>query len=376
MQPESAPRAWVEVDVEAIAHNLNVARRAAQGCRLMPIVKANAYGHGLETVARRLDGEGLAFFGVANVGEARRLAMAEVRTCPFILGPTLPQEREEILLRSWGCTISTPEEAEHFEQLAELHNLEVAVHLAVDTGMGREGFLPESLGAVIPRLKQLRRVKVCGVMSHFPSADEDPVCTRAQIEQFSACVAELRQHFELDYCHIAASAGELGYRVPAANMVRPGLIIYGVSPIDSPLASELRLTLRLLSRVTLVRELPAGHGVSYGSTWTCPRPTRVATIGIGYADGWSRRLGVASGATVCIGGQPCPIIGRVTMDMLMADVSALPDVSAGDEVELIGPSQPVQQVADRAGTIPWEIFTGLGVRLPRIYKDLRGQTFE
>lgn len=370
MQHESEPRAWVEVDVEAVAHNLGVARKAACGALLMPVVKANAYGHGLETVARRLDGEGLAYYGVANVGEARRLAQAGVRTRPFILGPTPPQEREEILLRSWGCTISSLEEAEHFEQLAALYGREIGVHLAVDTGMGREGFLPEQLGAVAPRLRELSRVRVCGVMSHFPSADEDAGFTREQAALFGACVAELRRSFDLSFCHIAASAGELGYSVPEANMVRPGLILYGVSPVESPLAAELRLTLRLLSRVTLVRELPAGHGVSYGRSWLTPRPTRVATVGIGYADGWSRRLGGAAGAAVCIGGLACPVLGRVTMDMLMVDVSALPGVTAGDEVELIGHHQPVTQVAARAGTIPWEIFTSLGVRLPRIYKSL------
>lgn len=370
MQHESAPRAWVEVDVEAIAHNLGVARRAAKGARLMPVVKANAYGHGLEPVARRLDGEGLAFFGVANVGEARRLMQAGVRTRPFILGPTPPQEREEAALRSWGCTISTLEEAEDFNRLAKLYGREVRVHLALDTGMGREGFLPEQLGEALARLSTLRHLRVEGVMSHFPSADEDASFTRRQAALFADCAAEVRRVFDIKYCHIAASAGELGYDIPAANLVRPGLLLYGVAPIETPLAAELKLTLRLLSRVTLVRELPAGHGVSYGRTWLSPRPTRVATIGIGYADGWHRRLGYAAGACVCVHGKMCPVLGRVTMDMLMVDASALPGISAGDEVELIGHKLPVQQVAAWADTIPWEIYTSLGVRLPRLYKNL------
>lgn len=370
METQSEPRAWVEVDVEAIAHNLGIARRAAGGARLMPVVKANAYGHGLESVARRLDGEGVEFFGVANAGEARRLAQAEVRTQPFILGPTPPQEREEILLRSWGCTISTLAEAEHFEQLAAMYDRHMTVHLAIDTGMGREGFLPEQLGSVVPSLRKLQHVSVVGVMSHFPSADEDESFTREQVKLFTSCVEELRGAFDLQYCHIAASAGELGYDIPVANMVRPGLMIYGVSPIDTAYAAELKLTLRLLSRVTLVRELPAGHGVSYGRTWVTPQPTRVATVGIGYADGWNRHLSGAVGAQVFIGGKPCPVLGRVTMDMIMVDVTGAPHVSAGDEVELIGANQPVQRVAGWAGTIPWEIYTGLGVRLPRVYRDL------
>lgn len=367
MKHESAPRAWVEVDVEAIAHNLGVARRASGGSEMMPVVKANAYGHGLETVARRLDSEGAVFFGVANVGEARRLVQADIRTCPFILGPTLPDEREEIVCSSWGCTISSVEEAESFERLAALYGRDFTVHVAVDTGMGREGFLPEQLGEVAARLKTLPHLAVKGVMSHFPSADEDETFTREQVGLYADCVAELRQHFELAYCHIAASAGELSYSIPVANLVRPGLLLYGVAPVESPWAAELQPTLRLLSRVTLVRELPMGHGVSYGRTWVAPRSSRIATIGIGYADGWNRHLG-GVGAYVVIHGQRCPIVGRITMDMLMADVSALPEVAAGDEVELIGSALPVQQVAAWAGTIPWEIYTGLGVRLPRVYK--------
>lgn len=369
MQHDSETRAWVEVDLEAIAHNLSVARRAARGAKLLPVVKANAYGHGLETVARRLDGEGLAFFGVANAGEARRLAHADVRTTPFVLGPTPPHEREELVMNSWGCTISTMEEALHFDSLAALYKRDMTVHVAVDTGMGREGFLPEQLGSVIPRLQALEHLRIDGVMSHFPAADEDPAFTREQARLFADCVGELRAGFDLSYVHIAASAGELGYTIPEANMVRPGLILYGVSPLATPLEAELRPTLRLCARVSLVRELPAGHGVSYGRTWLAPAPTRVATIGIGYADGWSRRLGGAAGACVCIHGHVCPIIGRVTMDMIMADVSALPHIAAGDAAELIGPGQTVQQVAALAGTIPWEIFTSLGVRLPRVSKD-------
>lgn len=365
MKLESAPRAWVETDVEAVAHNLRVARSLTGKALQMPIVKANAYGHGLELVAKRLDAEGVAFFGVANVGEARRLRQAGVAATPFILGPTLPDEREEIVQCSWGCTVSTLAEAEHFEQLAALVGRSFPVHLALDTGMGREGFLPADLGQVAPQLARLSHLRIEGAMSHFSAADEDAAFTRAQADLFADCIGELSRHFDLRYRHLAASAGELGYSVPVANLARPGIILYGVAPIDAPCAADLRPTLRLLSRVVLVRELPAGHSVSYGRTYTTTAPTRVATIGIGYADGWPRHLS-GRGAYVCIRGQRCPVLGRVTMDLLI--VEAAPGVQVGDEVELIGPHLPVQQVADWAGTIPWEIFTGLGVRLPRLLK--------
>lgn len=370
MDKESPPRAWVEVDAEAIAHNLAVARRASGGALQLPIVKANAYGHGLEQVARRLDAEGVAFFGVANAGEARRLQQAGVAAPPFIVGPTLPGEREEIVSCGWGCTVSTWEEALHFQEIAALLDKEFAVHVAVDTGMGREGFMPRQLGQLIPQLKELSHLRIEGAMSHFCAADEDAAITRQQICLFNEGVRELEQHFALKYKHIAASAGLMCYEVAAANMVRPGIILYGVAPMESPLGAELRPTLCLYARVLLVRELPAGHGVSYGSTYTTAAPSRVATVGIGYEDGWPRHLS-GSGAQVYIGGQACPMLGRVTMDMIMADVSHLPTVQPGDEVELIGPHQSVEQVAAWAGTIPWEVFTGLGMRMPRLYGAAR-----
>ncbi len=366
MQTVSPPRAWVDVDLEAIAHNLDIARQALPGTELMPVIKAGAYGHGLEPVARRLDNDGIVFFGVANAGEARRLVQASIRTRPFILGPTFPEERGEIVANDWGCTISTLEEAGHFESLASLCGKTFSVHLALDTGMGREGFLPEELGSIIEPLQQMRHLQIEGVMSHLPSADEDVSFTQDEIERFSDCVHELGRHFNLRYRHIAASAGELGYEVPSANLARPGLLLYGVAPMASIYDGVLRPTLRLSSRVSLVRELPAGHGVSYGRTHITQAPTRVATIGIGYADGWNRHLS-GKGARVFINGHSCPMLGRVTMDQIMADVTHVPHVAPGDEVELIGPHIPVQEVAERAGTIVWEIFTGLGPRLPRLY---------
>ncbi len=366
MHTMSPPRAWVDVDLEAIAHNLDIARQALPGTELMPVIKAGAYGHGLEPVARRLDNDGIVFFGVANAGEARRLNQAGIRTTPFILGPAFPEEREEIVASNWCCTISSLEEAAHFESLAALVDKQFTVHLALDTGMGREGFLPEQLGSIIEPLKGMKHLVIDGAMSHFPSADEDVPFTQSEIERFTDCLQLLGAHFPLNYRHIAASAGQLGYEVPAANLARPGLLLYGVGPMASIYDSVLKPTLRLSSRVSLVRELPAGHGVSYGRTHITQGPTRVATIGIGYADGWNRHLS-GKGARVFINGHSCPMLGRVTMDQIMADVTHVPHVAPGDEVELIGPHIPVAEVAARASTIVWEIFTGLGPRLPRIY---------
>ncbi len=366
MQTVSPPRAWVDVDLEAIAHNLDIARQALPGTELMPVIKAGAYGHGLEPVARRLDNDGIVFFGVANAGEARRLLQAGIRTTPFILGPAFPEERGEIVMNNWCCTISTLEEAQHFESIAALYGKRFSVHLALDSGMGREGFMLSELGGVIEPLKAMQHLVVDGAMTHLPSADEDVSFTQDEIERVTESLNELQRHFDLRYRHVAASAGLLGYEVPSVNLARPGLLLYGVAPMASIYDGVLRPTLRLSSRVSLVRELPAGYGVSYGRTHITQGPTRVATIGIGYADGWNRQLS-NKGARVFINGHSCPMLGRVTMDQIMADVTHVPHVAPGDEVELIGPHISVQEVAKRAGTIPWEIFTGLGPRLPRLY---------
>ncbi len=367
MTHDSPPRAWIEVDTGALVDNLETVKRACDGMAIMPVVKANAYGHGLEAVARVWDARGIAFFGVANPGEARRLHQADVHTKPFILGPAFPGEREEIVAHGWRATVSTMEEAAHFESLAAAYNKCVPLHFCIDTGMGRAGFLPSVWSEAAEAIARMPHLCVEGLVSHFPSADEDEAFTRSQIEAFEGAYALLNPRFRFRHVHIAASAGSLAFRVPSANMARPGLILYGVSPVDSPWAAQVKPTLRLMSRVTLVRTLPAGHGVAYGRTWIAPRPTRVATIGIGYADGWMRSLS-NTGARVAVGGALCPLLGRVTMDQVMADVTDVPGVREGDEVEMFGLRTPLADVADRAGTIPWEILTALGPRLPRVYR--------
>lgn len=358
-------RAWVEVDPEAVAYNYSIVRRMMPGEGVMPVVKADAYGHGMLSIARRLDREHPVFFGVANAIEAQHLTDAGLTTPPFILGPTPLGEREQIVSNSWGCTVSSISEAQHFQCIAKDLHRTMSVHIALDTGMGREGFLPGELGEVLPQLENMDALRVDGVMSHFPVADEDEAFTRQQIEIFEDCVAEVKRRFpSLRYVHTAASAGILGYRVPSATLVRPGLMLYGVAPGNTAPPEHLHTTLRLLARVTLVRDLPAGHGVSYGRTFITPRPMRVATVGIGYADGWRRQLG-GRGLSVYLRGEMCPMLGRVTMDQIMLDVSAVPGVQSGDAAELIGPHVSVEHVAKLAGTIPWDIFTGLGRRLSR-----------
>ncbi len=362
--PVSLPRAWVEIDLEALRANLRVASEVCGG-QVMAVVKAGAYGHGLEEIARALAAENIAFLGVANVGEARRIVNAGVMTPIYLLGATWAGEREEIVARGWTPCLSSIEEAEHFNRLAAAAGKRLKVHLAVDTGMGRGGFLLDEVAASMAVLDKLEHLEIEGIGSHLPSADEDVEFTLAQIARYRRIIAELGGPERFKWRHLLNSAGLLGYERGDCNLSRPGLMLYGVSPLPEHQA-RLATVMTLKSRITLVRTLPAGHGVSYGRQYVTTKPTRVATIGIGYGDGYPRHVS-GKGAEVFINRHRCPILGRVTMDQIMVDVTGAGEVAEGDEVEIFGPNIPVAEVAENAGTIVWEIFTGITPRVVRCY---------
>jgi alanine racemase len=367
--PVSPPRAWAEIDLGALKKNLEVARTASGG-ELMVVVKAGAYGHGLEEIARVLAMENIVFFGVANVGEARRIRYAGVDTRIYLLGPTWAGEREEIVARDWTPCLSTIEEAEHFDRLARSAGRRLKVHLAVDTGMGRGGFLLDHLPDAMTALESLENLEIEGIGSHLPSADEDEEFTRCQIARYDEVIQSIGGPERFKWRHLLNSAGLLGYDRGVCNLVRPGLMLYGVSPMPG-FQERLTTVMTLKSRVTLVRTLPAGHGVSYGRQFVTRKPTRVATIGIGYGDGYPRHVS-GMGAEVWLNGRRCPILGRVTMDQIMVDVTDAGDVREGDEVEMFGPNLPVGEIAEKAGTIVWEIFTGITPRVLRCYVGAQG----
>ncbi len=351
----------------ALRSNLAVARQASD-VALMAVVKAGAYGHGLEEIARALATEDLAFFGVANVREARQIRHAGVATRIYLLGPTWSAEREEIVARDWTPCISTLEEAREFDALAAARGVRLKVHLAVDTGMGRGGFLMDGLAEILAALERFAGLEIEGIGSHLPSADEDEEFTRHQMAGFAALIDELGGPARFRWRHLSNSAGILGYANGSCNLARPGLMLYGISPLPG-FQQQLRNVMTLKSRVTLLRNLPAGHGVSYGRAFVTNRPTRVATVGIGYGDGYPRQVS-GHGGEVWIEGRRFPILGRVTMDQLMVDVTGCTEICEGAEVELFGANLPVSEVAGHAQTIVWEILTGITPRVMRCYLEL------
>lgn len=364
--PISPARAWVEINTLSLKHNLEIARKQS-GCELMAVVKAGAYGHGLEMISRILESCDVAFLGVANIGEARRIRNAGIQTPIYLLGATWEQEREEIVARGITPCISTMEEAESFHQIAKRRGVCLVVHLAVDTGMGRGGFLPADLTEKLSDLLKLDGLSIEGIASHLSSSDEDETFTLQQIASFKDTIEKLGGLDQFKWRHLSNSGGLLGYENDCCNLVRPGLMIYGISPITG-FQEKLRTVMSLKSRVTLVRTVPAGHSISYGRTYVTTKPTRIATVGIGYGDGYPRQLS-GKNAEVWIHGNRYPVIGRVTMDQIIIRLPDACDVQCGDEVELFGVNISVTDVALLADTIVWEIFTGITPRVERLYLE-------
>ena len=369
-------RCWAELDGSALRHNAAVAR-ARGGSGILAVVKADAYGHGAVWAARTLE-DTVEIFGVANLREAVELRTAGIEKPIYLLSPCLPEEWPHALRLGCQVGISSVEEALALDATARRFGVTAPAHLVVDTGMGRIGFLEETWEVTLSQsaatLRALEHVSWEGITTHLPSPDEDETFTRAQLARFRHLVDATAAHgLKPAWVHAANGAGLLGYAEQQGwcSLTRPGLLLYGASPLPADQPS-LRPVLTWKTRVTQVRELPAGHGVSYGRTFITQRPTRVATLACGYADGYPRQAS-GRGAQVLIRGTRCPMLGRVTMDQFMADITPLDDrIQPGEEVVLIG-TQGAEQIlaaelAVWAGTIPWHIFTGLGRREARIVR--------
>lgn len=367
MKDCGSERCWAEIDLEAIRRNARVARSSVDShAELMAVVKADGYGHGMIEVSEAL--RDLAqWFGVANLAEAIALRPA-VSQPILLLGPALPAERAEIVRHGFVPSVSSAQEAAAFDAAA---SSPIEVNFVIDTGMGRMGALEGDALGELKKMSALRNVRVAGISTHLPVADEDAAFTNEQLQCFGALMKSVRRQISRPIkVHVLLSAGILGFAREAHDMVRAGLMLYGISPLPQ-FQKLLQPAMTLKTRVVLVRELPKDHPVSYGRTFTTPRPMRVATLAAGYADGYPRSIS-GRGADVLIGGKRCPVLGRVTMDLMMADVSALGEVAPGEEAVLIGRQGSEEilasEVAERAGTIPWEVFTGIGSRVRRVYQ--------
>jgi alanine racemase len=359
-------RCWAEIDRSALRQNAAVVRSRIGTAELLAVVKANGYGHGMVDVAQAL-GNDAQLFGVANLDEATTLRAALSHPI-VILGPATAEERSAIAERGFIASVSTVEEAKEFDRVA--HIVPVAINFVVDTGMGRMGAPDREAVRVFKEISALPRIKIHSVSSHLPSSNEDAEYTRDELTRFAQLVRQFRADVPGEYkVHILPSAGVLAFNEPPFDIVRVGLVLYGISPLPE-FERDLKPALTWKTRIGLIRELPKGSSISYGRTFVTPKAMRVATLTAGYADGYPRHLSNRD-AAVLVHGQRCALLGRVTMDLMIIDVTDVADAKAGDEVVLLGRQGNEQisatELAERAQTITWEITTRIGSRVRRVY---------
>ena len=364
MNSEKTHRCWAEIDRGALHHNLGVVREKIGAAEILAVVKANAYGHGLvgvaETVAQKVQ-----LFGVANLEEALALRNSGLSHPVIILGPALPGERATIVQQKFIPTISAVEEAKAFSELGP-----VSINFKVDTGMGRMGVPQPEWLAAFRTVSAWRNLRVHSVSTHMPVSNEDAGYTRDQLVRFRDVVQQFRNEVPGDYkAHVLQSAGTLAFNETPHEIVRAGVMLYGISPLPE-FQKLLRPVMTWKTRISLIRDMPKGHGISYGRTFITTGEMRVATLSAGYADGYPRHVSNRD-AAVLVRGKRCPLLGRVTMDLMMIDVSHLANAAVGDEVILMGRQDKEEisatELAERADTITWEIITRIGTRVRRVY---------
>ena len=370
-------RTWAEISLPKLEHNYRVLRACIPaGCRFMGLVKANAYGHGAVPVARRLKELGAEYLAVACVEEAAQLRQAGVDGPLLILGAVPPGEMPLAVELGATVTVFEPEGARALSRAATAAGKTVKVHIKADTGMSRLGFPAregelERSGAEILAACALPGLEAEGIFTHFANADGDEAYTMLQFTRFLDTLAELEETYgrKFEIRHCAASGAVLNYPCTHLDMVRPGVALYGHAPDPSCAGLDeldLRPAMTLKSRVAAVRDLPGDTPVSYGCTQRVGRNGgRVAVLPIGYADGLHRVL--SGRGSVWLDGKRRPIIGRVCMDMCMVALEDGDQVKAGDEAEIFGPHLPVEESAELAGTIQYELLCAVSARVPRVY---------
>jgi len=356
-------RCWTEIDRGALRHNAKVVRGRIGSAEMLAVVKANAYGHGLMGCAEAL-ADDAQLFGVANLEEA--LALRDKFKHPIIiLGPAIPDERSEIVERGFIPTVSTFDEAEAFARIGR-----ASINFKVDTGMGRMGAVESEAVEIFKRAAALPKIDIHSISTHMPVSDVDADYTRDELVRFRKIVEQLRAAMPGNYkAHVLQSAGTLAFNETPFEIVRAGIMLYGISPIPE-FQNLLKPAMRWKTRIGLIREMPKGSSISYGRTFITPRKMRVATLTCGYADGYPRHLSNRN-ADVLVRGKRCPLLGRVTMDLMMIDVSHVDDVDVGEEVVLMGQQGNEDicctELGEKAGTITWEITTRIGARVRRVF---------
>jgi alanine racemase len=362
-QLKNKHRLWAEIDLDRLVHNFREAQKTAVSGRIMPVIKADAYGHGAVQTALALRSAGADFFAVATAEEALQLRRHGV-TCNILLLGTAPVSHLTALADA-GVTLCIPslETAGIYKEALGVKPADV--HIKFDTGMTRLGLSPQN--AVRGALEVADGLNVTGLFTHFAAADDpsENGYTKAQFDRFlSVCDALRKLKMKNVVLHTANSAALLSHPYTHLDYSRPGLLLYGYSPSGAP---NLSPVLSLYTSVMQLHTVPEGTTVSYGRAWTAERESVIATVPVGYADGLPRALS-GKGAFMLVHGHKAPIVGRICMDFCALDVTGLPGINQGDLVTVLGDGFDAADHARLSGTIPWEILCSVGRRVPRVYK--------
>ncbi len=368
-------RTWADIDLDALGRNYAAIKsHIPAGTRFMGVMKADAYGHGAVPVSHALVELGAEYLAVSNLEEAVQLRRGGIRAPILILGYTPPMYAENMIYLDLTQEVHSLEYAMELNDMLNGTNFILNVHLKLDTGMTRIGFTAYGNEASLEEMAaaaKLPHLHVEGAFTHFCTADsreaEDAAFTRLQYSRFCAALDWLQMHgIHPELRHCCNSGATLLYPEYAMDLVRPGIITYGVNPsADTEGILDLQPVLRLSTTVSQLREVPAGTDVSYGRTYTTDGPQRLAVLSIGYADGLNRRL--SGKASFLVRGRKAPVVGRICMDLCMVDVTEIPDVQVGDEVTVIGAELPCASMAGQLDTIAYEVLCGINKRIPRIY---------
>ena len=368
-------RAWAEIDLDAIAHNVkSIKNLVGDATKILCVVKANAYGHGFFETAKTMTENGADILGVATFEEAKQLRLSGFMQPILVLGSVHTSLAADMVRYNISATITDEILARTMSKAAIQQNKQAKFHIKLDTGMSRLGFSCDEEG--IRKIKEICALpNICleGLFSHLSCADErDRAMTDAQFEKFIYVKNILeKENIKFLYKHICNSAGTIEYPEYHMDMVRPGIIIYGLYPDGNINRKKLNLipAMTVKARITRIEEIPENTPVSYGATYKTTKKSKLATVPIGYADGYLRCL--SGTAVMTVGGVKVPVVGRICMDQCMIDVSSVNNISVGDEVIVFGNggdnSPTVETLAKNAGTVPHEILSLTGNRTPRVF---------
>ena len=365
---------FAEIDLKSLAHNYReIRKRVPKKVRLLAVVKADAYGHGAVPVSLKLENLGVEYLGVAITDEGVELRKGGVRSPILILGGIYEGDLNRVLKYDLTPVVFDCESLKGLSGAAQRCRKKVKVHLKVDTGMSRLGVPAVSWPSFLRELKRFPSIEVEGMLSHFSMPEEDEAFTAEQWREFQGAVETARaMGFLFKYLHMASSAALAAFPSFSANLVRPGIMLYGSYP--SPALRrliQLRPVLTLKTHIHFLKTVPPAARISYGGSFVTKRESLIATLPVGYADGYSRLL--SNCGEVLVRGTRAPVVGKVCMDFSMVDVTDVPNVSPGDEVVLIGRQGkeeiPVEEIAEKMRTISYEVLCAIGKRVPRFYKN-------